>query len=61
MQQKAKRRLNIGIGLLVAIVYFIVPTDFIPDVIPALGWIDDIVAILLAIANAIRFVKIHKE
>lgn len=57
MQQQTRRRLNIGIGLLVAITYILVPTDLIPDIIPTLGWIDDIVAILLAIANAIRFVK----
>lgn len=30
-----------------AILYILSPIDFIPDVIPVLGWLDDIVAFLL--------------
>ena len=62
MEKKTKYKWSIGIGFLAAIIYIFVPTDVVPDVIPALGWIDDIVAILLAIANAIRLaVKIKKH
>ncbi|MCR4664942.1 MAG: DUF1232 domain-containing protein [Paludibacteraceae bacterium] len=62
MDKKTRHKWNIGIGFVVAIAYILIPTDFVPDVIPVLGWIDDIVAILLAIANAIRLgIKIKKN
>jgi len=35
--------------LLFAIGYFLFPIDFIPDVIPLIGWIDDIFIILTSI------------
>ena len=51
-----------GITLAVAVLYILLPVDFVPDAIPALGWIDDIIAILLAVANAIRLgVKIRQS
>ena len=56
MEKKTRYKWSIGIGFVVAVVYLLIPTDFIPDIAPALGWIDDIVAILLAVANAIRLV-----
>jgi len=62
MDKKTRHKWSIGIGFAVAIAYILIPTDFVPDVIPVLGWIDDIVAILLAIANAIRLgIKIKKN
>lgn len=62
MEKKKKYKWSIGLGFLAAIIYLLIPTDVVPDVVPALGWIDDIVAILLAIANAIRLaVKIKKH
>ncbi len=54
MDKKTRYKWSIGIGFIVAFVYLLIPTDLVPDVVPALGWIDDVVAILLAVANAIR-------
>lgn len=62
MQNSTKYKLNIGIGALIAIIYLLIPVDFIPDPIPVTGWIDDIVAILLAITNALVFAsKLRKK
>ncbi len=61
MEKKTKYKWNIGIGFVIAIVYLFIPTDLVTDAIPVAGWIDDIVVILAAIANAIRLVvKIKK-
>ena len=57
MQAKTKNRLSVVIGFVVALVYVFVPTDVLPDAMPVVGWIDDIVAVLLAVANAIRIGK----
>lgn len=46
---------HVQAGLLGAIAYFILPFDFIPDMLPALGFTDD-AAIL---ATAIRMVASH--
>ncbi len=39
--------------LILAFLYLISPIDFIPDVIPVLGWIDDVVVALSAILIAV--------
>ena len=57
MEKKTKYKWNIGIGLVAMLIYVIVPTDAMPDVVPVLGWIDDAIAVLLGIANAIVWVK----
>ena len=54
MQPKTKYKLNLGISIVIAALYLIVPTDLLPDAMPLIGWIDDIIAILLVIANAVR-------
>lgn len=54
MQPKSKQKLKLGITIAVGILYLIVPTDILPDTMPLIGWIDDIIAILLVIANAVR-------
>lgn len=62
MQKTTKYKLNIGIGLLVALIYVLIPIDLLPDAAPAIGWIDDIIAVLLALANAITFLtKLRKK
>ncbi len=62
MQQKTKYRLSIILGALAALIYIVVPTDLSPDPVPVIGWIDDIIAILLAITNALVFAgKIRKR
>ena len=54
MQPKTKQKLKLGITIAVGILYLIVPIDLLPDTMPLVGWIDDIIAILLVIANAVR-------
>ena len=54
MQPETKQKLKLGITIAVGILYLIVPTDLLPDAMPLVGWIDDIIAILLVIANAVR-------
>jgi uncharacterized membrane protein YkvA (DUF1232 family) len=62
MQQKTKYRLSIILGALAALIYIVVPTDLSPDPVPVIGWIDDIIAVLLAITNALVFAgKIRKR
>jgi len=44
--------------LIILVLYIISPIDFIPDVIPVIGWIDDIIAGIFAIGafiGALRF------
>ena len=41
------------------LVYAVTPVDLIPDVIPILGIVDDIIFIPLAFAVAVRFVPPH--
>ena len=55
MQKSTKYKLNIGIGALIAIIYVLIPVDISPDVVPVVGWIDDAIAILLAVANGLIF------
>lgn len=57
MEKPTKYKWSIAIGLIVAFVYVLIPIDFLPDMTPAIGWIDDIVAVLLAIANTMAFLK----
>lgn len=44
-----------------AVLYAIVPTDAIPDVIPVVGWLDDIGVLGIAVAAAWREVKRHSD
>ena len=62
MQKSTKYKLNIIIGAVIALIYVLIPIDISPDAVPVVGWIDDIVAVLLAIANGIVFAsKIRKK
>ena len=62
MDKKTRQKWGIVLGFVAAIVYLLIPTDISPDVVPVVGWIDDIVAILLAITNAILLAnKIKKQ
>jgi uncharacterized membrane protein YkvA (DUF1232 family) len=38
------------------VVYAVTPVDFFPDVVPLLGFVDDLIFIPLALAVAIKFV-----
>jgi uncharacterized membrane protein YkvA (DUF1232 family) len=39
-----------------AVAYAVTPVDFFPDVVPILGFIDDLIFIPLALALAVKFV-----
>ncbi len=39
--------------LILAALYVLSPIDFIPDVLPVLGWIDDVAVILITILTAV--------
>ena len=62
MQRSTKYKLNIGIGALIAFLYVLIPVDVSPDVVPVVGWSDDLVAILLAVTNGLVFAsKLKKD
>ena len=62
MDSKKKYKMNIIIGALVALIYVLIPIDLSPDAVPVIGWIDDIIAILLAVTNGIVFAsKLRKK
>lgn len=55
MSKSTKYKWNIWIGAIIALIYILIPFDISPDTVPVLGWLDDIVAILLAVANGIIY------
>ena len=57
MKPSYKYKLNIVIGALAALLYLVIPTDLSPDVVPVVGWIDDLIAVLLAIANGLLWAR----
>lgn len=62
MQKSTKYKLNIALGALAALAYVLVPVDISPDPVPVIGWIDDIIALLLAVTNGIYFgMKLRKK
>ena len=38
--------------IIIALIYGISPVDLIPDLAPFIGWVDDVVIILMSIINA---------
>lgn len=44
-----------------AVAYVLMPLDLLPDVVPLLGWLDDIGAIGAALAFFVRDVSAHAE
>ena len=61
MQKSTKYKMNIWIGALVALIYVLIPVDVSPDAVPVLGWIDDIIAVLLAVTNGLVFASKHRK
>ena len=55
MPPKTKYKMNIWISAVIALIYLIIPADIVPDVVPVTGWIDDLIAVLLALTNALVF------
>jgi len=62
-EQTIKRRLILSIVFLVAgIIYVISPVDLIPDVLGPLGWMDDIVFLVVSFAlSVLSYLKMRKE
>ena len=54
--QKEKTPASIKATIIGALGYFILPLDFLPDVIPVAGYADDLGAIGLAIALALAYI-----
>jgi len=46
-------------GCLALVVYLLSPVDLIPDAIPVLGWLDDLVLIPLAMRWLLRLLPAH--
>ena len=39
--------------IVIAVVYFILPVDFIPDLIAGIGWLDDLLVSILGLAGLV--------
>jgi uncharacterized membrane protein YkvA (DUF1232 family) len=46
----SKVKLKAGLILAVLVFYFLDPMDLVPDIVPLLGWLDDLVIVPLAMA-----------
>ena len=42
------------VWIAIAVLYSIAPLDFIPDVLPPYGWVDDILVVAISIINLIQ-------
>ncbi len=58
-----KYKIDSGVlfALIGTIVYVISPVDFIPDIIPGLGWLDDIVAVSIAMNSFGDIIEKYKS
>lgn len=52
--EKAKKFLKENWLLLFAVLYLIVPTDFVPDILPLLGKTDDTLIFLLEVVKRLK-------
>ena len=59
--QKSPLPLGTVLSLITAIVYGASPIDLIPDVIPVLGWLDDIVAVPAFLVLALTIFLRHRH
>lgn len=57
MKQTTLQKINMTVVTVLAIIYVIIPVDIVPDLTPFLGFIDDAIAVLIAIGNAIRVIR----
>ena len=61
VQQKSPIPMNAVVPIVVAILYGVSPIDLIPDILPILGLLDDIIAIPLFILIAVLMFKKRKD
>jgi uncharacterized membrane protein YkvA (DUF1232 family) len=45
---------------IILLIYIVSPIDFIPDIMPVLGWIDDIGATIIFFVKLNKYIKIVK-
>ena len=48
-------------GTALSALYIVSPIDVLPDVIPVIGWADDLVALCVAVASAMTAMNAGKE
>ena len=61
MKQTTLQKINMTVVTVLAVIYVIIPIDIVPDLTPFLGFIDDAIAVLIAIGNAIRVIRNLKK
>ena len=61
MKQTTLQKINMTVVTVLATIYVIIPVDIVPDLTPFLGFIDDAIAVLIAIGNAIRVIRNLKK
>lgn len=44
-----------------ALLYFLMPLDLFPDMVPYVGYLDDLVILLAAIPSAVKLYSMYKE
>ena len=57
MKQTTLQKINMTVVTVLAAIYVIIPVDIVPDLTPFLGFIDDAIAVLIAIGNAIWVIR----
>ena len=61
MKQTTLQKINMTVVTVLAAIYVIIPVDIVSDLTPFLGFIDDAIAVLIAIGNAIRVIRNLKK
>lgn len=61
LSRKSKKMIGKIILLVSTVALVISPIDFIPDVFPVIGWIDDAIYILTALATIITMITGKKK
>ncbi len=54
MENKEVSHVGAWIGAILSVLYMISPIDFVPDVIPVAGWLDDVLIVLTGGLNLIQ-------
>jgi len=54
MEEDKKSKAGAWIGAALALAYILSPLDVIPDAFPGVGWLDDVLAAIIAVLNIIQ-------